>query len=213
MKREAKKAIPLIFIGILSALVWVFITAFIAYTVKQLNAIEQETTALKQSISALEEQIFDLRSKMPQNQPEVLGEDLPTEEKEIKTDEDSKVSRGTERNLGTPVLMRVTCYDLSYESCKKNPDHPEYGIGASGIKVTENHSVAAGPEIPFGTKVFIPAFKDKPNGGIYTVEDRGKAIKENCLDIFLGESKHDECVEFGVQYLDVFVLDDLHESR
>jgi len=207
MKREAKKAIPLIFIGILSALVWVFITAFIAYTVKQLNAIEQETTALKQSISALEEQIFDLRSKMPQNQPEVLDEDLPTEEKEIKTDEDSKVSRGAERNLGTPVLMRVTCYDLSYESCKKNPDHPEYGIGASGIKVTENHSVAAGPEIPFGTKVFIPALKDMQSGGIYTVEDRGSAITENCLDVYLGESKYDDCMRFGVQYLDVYVLE------
>ena len=95
----------------------------------------------------------------------------------------------------------------------KNKNHPEYGIGASGIKVTENHSIAAGPEIPFGTKVFIPALKDMQSGGIYTVEDRGSAITENCLDIFLGESKHDECVEFGVQYLDVFVLDDLHESR
>lgn len=207
MKREAKKAIPLIFIGILSALVWVFITAFIAYTVKQLNAIEQEITALKQSISALEEQIFDLRSKMPQNQPEVLGEDLPTEEKEIKTDEDSKVSRGAERNLGTPVLMRVTCYDLSYESCKKYPDHPEYGIGASGKRVKEYHSIAAGPELPFGTKVYIPALKDTPNSGIYTVEDRGSAIKENCLDIFLGESKYTECMDFGVQYLEVYVLE------
>ena len=131
MKREAKKAIPLIFIGILSALVWVFITAFIAYTVKQLNAIEQETTALKQSISALEEQIFDLRSKMPQNQPEVLGEDLPTEEKEIKTDEDSKVSRWAERNLGTPVLMRVTSMICRMNRARKSRPS-EYGIGASG---------------------------------------------------------------------------------
>ena len=194
MKREAKKAIPLIFIGILSALVWVFITAFIAYTVKQLNAIEQETTALKQSISALEEQIFDLRSKMPQNQPEVLGEDLPTEEKEIKTDEDSKVSRGAERNLGTPVLMRVTCYDLSYESCKKYPDHPEYGIGASGKRVKEYHSIAAGPSCHSEQKFIFRRSRTTPTAD-YTVEDRG-SHKRKLFDIF-HESKYDECRAWG----------------
>lgn len=173
-------------------------------TIEEITALEQQITQHREQISTLEEQIFDLRSKMPQNQSKVLDEDLPTKEKMIETDEEYEVSRGAKR--GTPILMRVTAYDLSYASCKKYPSHPEYGIGTSGKRVREHHSVAAGPELPFGTKVFIPALKDKPSGGIYTVEDRGKAIKENCLDIFLGESKYDECMEFGVQYLEVYIL-------
>ena len=189
----------------------IFMMCAIIKNLRDTSSLEQETVVLKEQTSALEEQIFEIISKMPQNQSEVLDEDLPTEIELIETEPEQEVSRGTERDK--PTTMRVTAYDLSYASCKKYPNHPEYGIGASGKRVEEYHSIAAGPELPFGTKVFIPAFQDKPNRGIYTVEDRGSAITENCLDIFLGESKRDECMEFGVQYLDVFVLDDLHESR
>lgn len=169
----------------------------------------QKTLALQ--ISELEQSVADL-----QKQNITLGtgiyaittqleeiKDLVQKEPEI-IEEPEPVSRGSTR--AEPVTMRITAYDLSYASCKKHPDHPEYGIGASGLKVKEYHSIAAGPELPFGTKVYIPALKDTPNSGIYTVEDRGSAIKENCLDIFLGESKYTECMDFGVQYLEVYIL-------
>ena len=168
--------------------------------------LQDQITQQKEQIEALKEELAVLHSKMTADELKETDNKLPLNEIKIETGQDGKASRSAESK--TPVLMRVTAYDLSYESCKKNKNHPEYGIGASGLKVTENHSIAAGPELPFGTKVFIPALRDMPSGGIYTVEDRGSAITENCLDIFLGESKHDECTEFGVQYLDVFVLDD-----
>lgn len=176
--------------------------------IDEITALKQDISALQQPISALEQQINELPSKTPQNKLGVSNEYLPSKNEIFEPEQKYKVSRGVKSDFGTPVLMRVTAYDLSYESCKKYPDHPEYGIGASGKRVKEYHSIAAGPELPFGTRVYIPALKDTPNSGIYTVEDRGSAITENCLDIFLGESKHDECMEFGVQYLDVFVLDD-----
>lgn len=167
--------------------------------------LQDQITQQKEQIEALKEELAVLRSKMPVDEFKETDNKLPLNEIKIETEQDDRVSRNAENK--TPVLMRVTAYDLSYESCKKYKNHPEYGIGASGIRVTENHSVAAGPELPFGTKVYIPALKDMPSGGMYTVEDRGSAIKENCLDIFLGESAHDECMEFGIQYLEVFVLD------
>lgn len=173
-----------------------------------IEAVQSEITILQEQISDIQQQISELPSKMPQNQFSGSDEDLPTEEEISCPVEEYEVSRGVKGDLGTPVLMRVTAYDLSYESCKKYPDHPEYGIGASGKRVKEYHSIAAGPELPFGTRVYIPALKDTPNSGIYTVEDRGSAIKENCLDIFMGESAYDECMRFGVQYLDVYVLED-----
>lgn len=169
------------------------------------RTLEQQIAQQKEQIEALKEELAVLHSKMPADELKETDNELPLNEKKIETEQDDKASRNAENK--TPVLMRVTAYDLSYESCKKYKNHPEYGIGASGIRVTENHSVAAGPELPFGTKVYIPALKDMPSGGMYTVEDRGSAIKENCLDIFLGESAHDECMEFGIQYLEVFVLD------
>lgn len=177
-----------------------------------ISGLKQESIILKEQISTLKEQIFEIASKMPVNEFKESDNKLPLNEIKIETEQDDKVSRSAKSRI--PIIMRVTAYDLSYESCKKYKDHPEYGIGASGKRVKEHHSIAAGPEIPFGTKAFIPAFKDKPNGGIFTVEDRGSAITENCLDVYLGESKYDECREFGIQYLEVYILEGVeYESR
>lgn len=126
------------------------------------------------------------------NQPAVTLFDEP---KEVAPD-----SRGE----GRGEIYRVTAYNLSYQSCQKHPDHPEYGITASGKRVQEWHTIAAGPELKFGTKVYIPYFKDKPNGGVFVVEDRGGAIKNGCLDVYMED--YNECMEFGVRLLEAYIL-------
>ena len=65
------------------------------------------------------------------------------------------------------------------------------------------------PELEFGTKVYIPHFKDKPNKGIFTVHDRGSAIKDGCIDIYMPD--HDDCMKFGVRYLEVYVLPEVEK--
>lgn len=174
----------------------------------QISELEQSVADLQKQNITLGTGIYAITTQLEEIKDLVQEEtikNLKTTYKEPEIiEEPEPVSRGSTR--AEPVTMRITAYDLSYASCKKHPDHPEYGIGASGLKVKEYHSIAAGPELPFGTKVYIPALKDTPNSGIYTVEDRGSAIKENCLDIFLGESKYTECMDFGVQYLEVYIL-------
>lgn len=103
-----------------------------------------------------------------------------------------------------PIRMRVTAY-TEYE-CNKDPDHPEFRITTSGNEVEEWFTAAAGPELPFGTRIYIPYFRDYENHGIFVVEDRGGAIKENCIDIYIPDQ---ETVDnFGVKWLDVYILDD-----
>lgn len=162
---------------------------------ERIGDIEQQNLTLYRNIISLSEKIQKL------NQPQSIHENDPIVPKE--PDEPDKVSRGAERRK--PVTMRVTAYDLSYASCKKKPDHPEYGITASGNRVQEWYTIAAGPEIPFGTKIFIPFFQDKPNQGIFVVHDRGSAIKEGCLDVYMKSNK--ECMEFGLRELEVYVLE------
>lgn len=171
------------------------------YMVVKVSADIETVKSDMSVIQDFREQIEDLKKEIKilknEQKPETSAE---PENVEL---EDISISRGTER--AEPIKMRVTAYDLSYQSCKKNPDHPEYGITASGVKVKEHHTIAAGPELSFGTKVFIPALADKPNGGIFTVEDRGSAIQENCLDIYMPSNK--ECMDFGVRELEVYILD------
>ena len=61
--------------------------------------------------------------------------------------------------------------------------------------MTAGRTIAAPPEIPFGTKISI-------NGHIYTVEDRGGAIKGNRIDIYF--ESHQEALDFGVQHIEIF---------
>ena len=147
------------------------------------DIIKADNTNLAAQISSLSAEISSLRQDM-----------------ERKAD---KADRGGER--GTRRMMTVTAYDLSVESCGKLPSHPEYGITASGERVREWYTVAAGPELPFGTQVYIPYFADKPNKGIFTVQDRGSAVKNGCIDVYIADNA--TCWEFGRQRLEVWVME------
>lgn len=102
----------------------------------------------------------------------------------------------------TAKRMRVTAY-TEFE-CDKEPDHPAFRITTSGNEIEEWFTVAAGPELPFGTLIYIPYFEDYENKGVFVVEDRGGAIKENCIDIYIADQKTVD--EFGVKSLDIYIL-------
>lgn len=75
----------------------------------------------------------------------------------------------------------------------------KWGNGtATGTVAKENWTIAVDPDIiPYGTMVII-------GNNIYCAEDCGGAIVGNKIDIY--HKSHEEAVEFGVQYADVFVL-------
>jgi len=98
--------------------------------------------------------------------------------------------------------MHVTAYWEG--SCGKKPGHPLYGITACGEYVREWYTVAAGPDVPFGTIVYIPYFRDKPNGGFFVVKDRGSAIDNNDIDVYM--TTPEACFVHGERYLDVYIL-------
>ncbi|MBE5944564.1 MAG: hypothetical protein E7258_06560 [Lachnospiraceae bacterium] len=67
---------------------------------------------------------------------------------------------------------------------------------ASGTRATAGRTIAADTSVlPFGTEVVI-------NGQVYTVEDRGGAIKGNRIDVFF--NSHQEAIQFGRQVATVY---------
>lgn len=95
-------------------------------------------------------------------------------------------------------IYEVTAYTAGPESTGKTPDHPAYGITASGAKVREGHTVACPPAIPFGTRLLIEGV------GVRTCEDRGSAITDGKLDVYMADL--DEALKFGRQALEVRIL-------
>ena len=71
---------------------------------------------------------------------------------------------------------------------------------ASGHTPVEGTTIAADPGIPFGTKLYI-------NGNIYTVQDRGSAIKGRVLDVYK-DLPDEALLQLGVDYADVYIYRD-----
>ena len=88
---------------------------------------------------------------------------------------------------------KITAYCSCAKCCGKTT-----GRTASGTQATAGRTVAAPAKFAFGTKLNI-------GGQIYTVEDRGGAIKGNRIDLFV--NSHSEALRWGVKYLPVKVLD------
>jgi 3D (Asp-Asp-Asp) domain-containing protein len=100
-------------------------------------------------------------------------------------------SRGLVVRYSNARKMVATAYTAGFESTGKTSDHPRYGRTASGRMVTPHHTIAAPPEIPFGTKVYIPELvtfwrrRGVEISGIFSVEDRGSSIQGSRVDIYI----------------------------
>ena len=79
------------------------------------------------------------------------------------------------------------------------------GITASGARATAWYTLAAGSGYKIGTVIYIPAFADKPNGGWFVVQDRGGAISNSKLDVYM--DSHYQALQFGRKTLECYVYE------
>lgn len=101
------------------------------------------------------------------------------------------------------VTPRVANFNTSaYCSCAKCCGKSN-GVTSSGAKAKEWYTIAAGSGLPIGTVVYIPALANKPNGGWFVVEDRGGAISNNKIDIYMGS--HSAAIQFGRRNLECYI--------
>lgn len=93
---------------------------------------------------------------------------------------------------GGGTTYKITAYCPCAKCCGKTT-----GRTAAGTKATAGRTVAASSQFAFGTQLNI-------GGHVYTVEDRGGAIKGNKIDIFV--NSHAEALQWGVRYMTVSVV-------
>lgn len=108
----------------------------------------------------------------------------------------SAISLGDTVAGATPTVttMNVSAYTSA---------PPYYSATASGASASSWYTLAAGPSVPFGTVIYIPYFASSPNGGWFVVEDRGGAITNSKLDVYMDTEA--ECVSFGRRNLECYV--------
>lgn len=95
-----------------------------------------------------------------------------------------------ERELG---MYRITFYCNCAKCCGRAGQKT-----ASGTWPERYRTVAAGKELPFGTKIRIEGFED-----LRIVEDRG--VGNGRIDVFVPD--HQECLQLGLMYRKVWVVE------
>ena len=122
---------------------------------------------------------------------------------EIETDKESDTNQAVE-----PVSLgefKLTAYCSCEICCNKwalnrpvDENGNEIVYGSIGERLNEGYSIAVDPTIiPYRTEVII-------NGHTYKAQDCGGAIKGNRIDVYF--SSHEDALEFGVQYAEVFLM-------
>ena len=130
-----------------------------------------------------------------------------------------RISEDNQEEVAEPITETEVAYEITNESigefkltaycsCEKccgkwakNRPVDENGnaivLGSTGEVLKAGRSIAVDPEvIPYGSEVTI-------NGHAYKAQDCGGAIKGNRIDVYF--DNHQDALEFGVQYAEVFV--------
>ncbi len=102
------------------------------------------------------------------------------------------------------IVCRATAYDLSYESCGKNPGDPYYGITASGMKAGYGVIAVDPSVIPLGTRLYVEAVDGSWAYGYCVAGDTGSGIYGKRVDLFFNTRQ--EVRNFGVRNVNVYIL-------
>lgn len=97
--------------------------------------------------------------------------------------------------------VTVTHYCICQKCCGKRPDHPAYGITASGVRATPDVTAAVDPSvIPLGADVLV----DYGDGELHycRADDTGSGVGGNHIDLCV--STHQEALSRGVKTATVY---------
>jgi len=169
----------------------------VTYKVKYQNEVEIEKTEISSTI--IEEpvnKIVEVRT--------VQVTSRSSGERTATTNPATTASTSLAKKVAGITPTVKTFNTSAYCSCSKCCGKTN-GITASGAKATAWYTVAAGKGYKIGTVIYIPALKNKPNGGWFVVQDRGGAISNSKLDVYLGS--HSAALQYGRKNLEAYVYE------
>lgn len=115
-------------------------------------------------------------------------------------------TRGEKFRYKKVMNMRATAYTACYEDTGKTPEHPEFGITYTGVRVRKG-IIAVDPKvIPLGTKVYIEGVGDVPDYGYALAADIGSAVKGDIVDLYMDDTQ--SVKRWGVKNVRVYILYD-----
>ena len=178
----------------------------ITYKVKYQNDLEIEKTEIKSEIiKEPVNKIVEVRTKQVTSRASTERADG---EQTAVTSNPATSSQTTlaQKVAGiTPSVRTLNASAYTASTCGKAPGSSGYGRTASGAMASSWYTVAAGSGYKLGTVIYIPYFANKPNGGWFVVQDRGGAISNNRIDVYM--VTYNECISFGRRNLECYIYE------
>ena len=172
----------------------------VTYKVKYKNDVEIEKVEISsQVIKEPVNKIVEVRTKQVTTRSSV-GRTATTNPA---TTASSSLAKKVEGIAPKVKNMNASAYTAS--TCGKAAGSSGYGRTASGAMASSWYTVAAGSGYKLGTVIYIPYFANKPNGGWFVVQDRGGAISNNKIDIYMGS--YSDCISFGRRNLECYIYE------
>jgi len=157
---------------------------------KQIDSKNQENINLQEVIEILDNKVLKLDIQLAEKQKEL--ESTKTQNEQLQED----IKALNEKPKWTEKWVIATAYTSSIEECGN-----DLGITARGTMATEKQTVAMSNSYKFGTEVYIPILNNT-----YIVEDRGGAITEDKIDIYM--LSVEDARNFGRKRIKIYIRND-----
>ena len=127
-------------------------------------------------------------------------------------DKTKEIKKEVESTMNTKIndekFIKINAELTAYCNCEECSE--EWGDITAMQTKTRVGVVAAPKEIKLGSKIYIPMLKDYTGDGIFSVEDRGGAVKIKddgtyIIDIWI--PSHDEVEKFGRKKCTVYLME------
>ena len=180
----------------------------ITYKVKYQNDVEIEKIEIKSEIiKEPVNKIVEVRTKQVTTRATTQRTEQNTSAVQASTNPAASSQTSLAQKVAgiTPTVTTLNASAYTASTCDKAPGSSGYGITASGARATSWYTVAAGRGYKLGTVIYRPYFANQPNGGWFVVQDRGGAISNNRIDIYMGT--YNECISFGRRNLECYIYE------
>ena len=173
--------------------------------IEQVDDVEEDSKAEVINEEVEETKLTKIKENNEVETKKEEKEVITTKVEKAKTEvNDEEVVKDVKRSLGT---FKLTAYCGCSKCCDQyatnrpvDKNGNEIVYGSIGKVLTQGKSIAVDPNvIPYDTKVVI-------NNHEYIAHDTGGAIKGNRIDVYF--DNHQEALNFGVKYAEVFVYND-----
>ena len=176
------------------------------------NSLEvsgEEVLAKQVAYTALTEVAEDLVNPeiVDKSEPERIINNTPSATTNVVSNDNSSTKPEEFKSV---LSINATAYCLCKKCCGKSESHPQYGVTASGYRITpgSNEKVIAVDTsvIPLGTKVYVEGLNGANSYGYAIAADTGSAIKNMKIDLYM--DSHADALRWGFKKVNVYLLED-----